>query len=77
LGRVKKKHAPLPVPSDSTHIGLGIHSNHIVGILALTLPVIWAIHNRIGIEEAAMKAFFGIEYKLYKEQTRKLVPYIY
>jgi len=58
-------------------LGLGIHSNHIVGILVLTLPVIWAIHNRIGIEEAAMKAFFGIEYKLYREQTRKLIPYIY
>ena len=58
-------------------LGLGIHSNHIVGILALTLPVIWAIHNRIEVEETAMNAFFGIEYKLYSEQTRKLIPYIY
>jgi protein-S-isoprenylcysteine O-methyltransferase len=58
-------------------LGLGIHSNHIVGILALTFPVIWAIHNRIEIEETAMDAFFGIEYKLYRKHTRKLIPYIY
>lgn len=58
-------------------LGLGIHSNHIVGILALTLPVFWATHHRIEIEEAAMKAYFGIEYKLYRDHTRKLIPYIY
>jgi protein-S-isoprenylcysteine O-methyltransferase len=58
-------------------LGLGIHSNHIVGILVLTFPVFWAIHNRIEIEEAAMQAYFGIEYQLYREQTRKLIPYIY
>jgi protein-S-isoprenylcysteine O-methyltransferase Ste14 len=58
-------------------LGLGIHSNHMVGILALTLPVIWAIHYRIGIEEAAMSAFFGIEYKQYRAHTRKLIPYMY
>ncbi len=58
-------------------LGLGIHFNHVVGILALTLPVMWAILNRIRIEEAAMSAFFGIEYKLYREQTRRLIPYIY
>jgi protein-S-isoprenylcysteine O-methyltransferase len=58
-------------------LGLGIHSNHIVGIFVLTFPVFWAIHNRIEIEETAMNAFFGIEYKQYREQTRKLIPYIY
>jgi protein-S-isoprenylcysteine O-methyltransferase Ste14 len=58
-------------------LGIGIHSNHVVGILALTFPVLWAIHNRIRIEEAAMNAFFGIEYKLYRDKTRILIPYIY
>lgn len=58
-------------------LGLGIHSNHIVGMLALTLPVIWAILNRIGIEETAMNAFFGIEYTQYRDQTKTLIPYIY
>jgi len=58
-------------------LGLGIHSNHMVGMFVLTVPVFWAIHNRIEIEEAAMDAFFGIEYRLYREQTRKLIPYVY
>jgi len=58
-------------------LGLGIHSNHSVGILALTLPVLWAIHNRIRIEEAAMSAFFGIEYEQYRAHTKKLLPYIF
>jgi len=58
-------------------LGIGIHSNHIVGILALSLPVFMAIRNRIGIEEAAMMAFFGVEYKEYRKRTKKLIPYVY
>jgi protein-S-isoprenylcysteine O-methyltransferase Ste14 len=58
-------------------LGLGIHSNNIVGILTLSLPVFWAICNRIGVEELAMKAFFGVEYTMYRERTRKLIPYVY
>jgi protein-S-isoprenylcysteine O-methyltransferase len=58
-------------------LGLGIHSNNIVGILALSLPVLWAICNRIGVEELAMQAFFGVEYTMYREQTRKLIPCVF
>jgi protein-S-isoprenylcysteine O-methyltransferase len=58
-------------------LGLGIYSNSIVGILTLSLPVFWAICNRIRVEESAMKAFFGVEYTMYREQTRKLIPYVY
>lgn len=58
-------------------LGLGIHSNHVVGLVALTIPVFLALHNRIRIEEAAMKAFFGIEYEVYRKQTRKLIPHLY
>jgi protein-S-isoprenylcysteine O-methyltransferase len=58
-------------------LGLGIHSNNIVGILTLSLPVFWAICNRIRVEESAMKAFFGVEYTMYRERTRKLIPYVY
>lgn len=58
-------------------LGLGIHSNHIVGVLSLSLPLFWAVRNRINIEEQAMQAFFGIEYTNYRKETKKLVPYIY
>ena len=58
-------------------LGLGIHSNHIVGILALSLPVFWAIRNRVSIEERAMEAFFGVEFTEYRRRTRKLIPYVY
>ena len=58
-------------------LGLGIHSNHIVGLLTLTFPVFWAINKRIRIEETAMQAFFGIEYSSYRERTKKMIPYIY
>jgi protein-S-isoprenylcysteine O-methyltransferase Ste14 len=58
-------------------LGLGIHSNHIVGMLALSLPVFWAIRNRISIEEKAMEAFFGVEYTEYRKRTRKLIPFVY
>lgn len=58
-------------------LGLGIHSNHLVGLLALSLPVLWAVRNRINIEEQAMEAFFGVEYTEYQRKTKKLIPYIY
>jgi protein-S-isoprenylcysteine O-methyltransferase Ste14 len=58
-------------------LGLGIHFNHIAGLLALSLPVFLATLNRIGIEESAMKAFFGVEYTMYRERTKKLIPYVY
>ena len=58
-------------------LGLGIHSNHMVGILALSLPVFLAIRNRIRIEEKAMEAFFGVEYAEYRKRTRKLIPFVY
>jgi protein-S-isoprenylcysteine O-methyltransferase Ste14 len=58
-------------------LGLGIHSNHMVGILALSLPVFLAIRYRIRIEEKALEAFFGIEYTEYRKRTRKLIPFVY
>ena len=58
-------------------LGLGIHSNHIVGIIALTLPVFWVISKRISIEEKAMESFFGVEYVEFRKRTKKLIPYIY
>jgi len=58
-------------------LGFGLHSNHIVGLLTLSLPVIWAIHKRISIEEKAMEAFFGVEYREYRKVTKKLIPHVY
>lgn len=58
-------------------LGLGLYSNTLVGVLALSFPVIWAINNRINIEEQAMEAFFGIEYREYRKATKKLIPHVY
>ncbi|MDA8414091.1 MAG: isoprenylcysteine carboxylmethyltransferase family protein [Desulfobacteraceae bacterium] len=58
-------------------LGLAIHSNHPVGIIALTLPVFWAISNRIRIEERAMESYFGVEYAEYRKRTNKLIPHVY
>lgn len=58
-------------------IGLGIHSNHAVGLLALSVPIFWAVINRIKIEERAMEDFFGSEYAEYRKTTKKLVPGVY
>jgi protein-S-isoprenylcysteine O-methyltransferase Ste14 len=58
-------------------LGLAIHSNHPVGIIALTLPVFWAISIRIRIEERAMESYFGVEYAEYRKRTKKLIPHVY
>lgn len=56
---------------------LAIHSNHPVGLIALTIPLLVAVGNRIRIEEKAMAEAFGSEYEEYRSRTKKLVPGIF
>jgi len=58
-------------------LGLGVHSNVIVGLIALSIPVFFAVKNRIAIEEIAMMEYFEIEYGQYRRSTKQLIPWIY
>lgn len=58
-------------------LGLGIHSNHPIGLAALTIPVFWAIKNRIKVEEVELARAFGEDYFDYQSKTKRLIPFIY
>jgi len=57
-------------------IGCGLSSNNIGSMFLLMAPILWAISNRIEIEERLLgKAFNG--YASYCQKTWKLFPFIW
>jgi protein-S-isoprenylcysteine O-methyltransferase Ste14 len=58
-------------------IGFGISLNNWISLLIICLPVIFAMLNRIKIEEKLLVDQFGIEYTNYIKKTFRLVPWIY
>ncbi|MFM7664158.1 MAG: hypothetical protein ACKO68_06490 [Bacteroidota bacterium] len=51
--------------------------NHWLAAMAVMIPVLWAFHRRIVVEETVLLAHFGLEYKNYQSQTTKLIPWIW
>jgi protein-S-isoprenylcysteine O-methyltransferase len=55
-------------------LGLGVFFASWLSILALVVPIAFAILNRIRKEEAALLAAFGDSYAAYCRRTKRIVP---
>jgi len=60
-----------------TFLGLGLYLNNWVSLAIAIIPPFLAFSYRIRVEEKALIEQFGQEYLDYKNQTKKLIPYIY
>jgi protein-S-isoprenylcysteine O-methyltransferase len=58
-------------------LGLGICLGNWVSLAAVTLPVLGAFLLRIAVEEAALTAALGDDYRAYTRRTRRLLPFLY
>jgi protein-S-isoprenylcysteine O-methyltransferase Ste14 len=58
-------------------IGFGISLNNWISLIVISIPVIFAMLNRIKIEERLLIDQFGIEYIGYMKRTYCLIPWIY
>lgn len=59
------------------HIGAGLCLGNALSFVALLLPVVAAIGNRIRIEEHALCVALGPAYREYMTRTRRLIPGLY
>jgi protein-S-isoprenylcysteine O-methyltransferase Ste14 len=57
--------------------GLAISMNSLLSFIVIILPVFLVILYRIHVEESLLCEEFGDEYKEYKKNTRKIIPYVY
>ncbi len=60
-----------------TFVGFCIFLNHWLAALAAMLPVIFAFHRRIVLEENVLLTHFGKSYQEYKSKTKRLIPWLY
>lgn len=58
-------------------IGFGISLNNWISLLIISVPVTFAMLNRIKIEESLLIDQFGAEYQNYMKKTYRLIPWIY
>lgn len=59
------------------YIGLGlIMSNALCLSILIALPL-WAVLNRIGLEEKLLLSHFGETYAAYQQRTWRLMPWVY
>ncbi len=58
-------------------VGFGISLNNWISLIVITVLVTYAFLRRIKIEEKALSEHFGAEYLDYKENTYRLIPYLY
>jgi len=58
-------------------IGFGISFNNWISLIVISIPVIFAMLNRIKIEERLLIDQFGEEYSNYMKKTWRLIPWIY
>jgi protein-S-isoprenylcysteine O-methyltransferase Ste14 len=58
-------------------VGLGLLLRHWTSVVALLVPIAWALHYRIGIEERALVAGLGEAYVDFMRRRRRLVPFVY
>ena len=60
-----------------TFLGLGLYLNNWTALAVAFIPPFLAFLYRIKIEEEALTEQFGQDYTDYKNQTKKLIPFIY
>ncbi len=58
-------------------IGIGLAMGDFIALALLTVPVTVAFNYRINIEENLMMKKFGKQYQDYRQQTKKLMPWIF
>ena len=58
-------------------LGLGLCMANWASLLTLLVPIAYVFQRRIQVEEAALLAALGDEYRDYMQRTRRLIPSIY
>jgi len=58
-------------------LGLGLCMANWASLLTLLVPISYVFLRRIRVEEAALLAALGDEYRDYMQRTRRLIPSIY
>lgn len=58
-------------------LGLGLLLNNAAALLMITVPPLLVFLRRIHIEEAALLAGLGDNYRAYMQRTRRLIPGLY
>jgi protein-S-isoprenylcysteine O-methyltransferase Ste14 len=57
--------------------GLSLGMNSLLSILLVTIPVFAALLYRIYVEEKILEEEFGVQYRDYIKEIKKIIPYIY
>lgn len=58
-------------------LGLGVAFGNVLSLILAVVPATGAFLYRIVVEERALAAHFGDAWRVYEEQTRRLVPGVY
>lgn len=58
-------------------IGFGLSLNNWISLIIIIISIIYAMLNRIKIEEKVLIDHFGSEYTEYMKNTYRLIPWIY
>jgi len=58
-------------------IGLSVSLNSILSFIAITIPVFLVILYRIIVEEKLLTEEFGVAYKDYARNTKRLIPFVF
>jgi protein-S-isoprenylcysteine O-methyltransferase len=57
--------------------GFSLAMNSLLSLLTVIIPVLLALYYRISVEENLLQGAFGEDFTRYKNETRKLIPWIY
>ena len=58
-------------------IGIALSLRHVLSLIVIIVPVVWAVLYRIRVEENALGSILGPPYAKYTSGTKKLVPLVY
>lgn len=58
-------------------LGMAVGFSSLIGLLAIPFLLVPGLVYRINVEEQLLGAEFGIEYKNYVRNTRRLIPYVW
>ena len=59
------------------YIGLGLMMGNALCLSILIILPLWAVLNRIGLEEKLLLSHFGDAYTAYQKRTWRLLPWVY
>ncbi|MGD0340442.1 MAG: isoprenylcysteine carboxylmethyltransferase family protein [Bacteroidales bacterium] len=58
-------------------IGIAVSMDSLISFVVVSLPVSIAILYRIQVEEHLLQEAFGDMYRIYRQNTKKIIPFIY